>query len=279
MTTDHCQPPAPHRTASSIKARQQAMWASGDFAVIGTTLQIVGELLCEAVDIRSASACSTWRPATATRRWRRRAASRRSRRPTTCPRCSNADAPRRGGGARRRRSRSPTPRRCPSRTRASTSCCRRSASCSRPITRPSAARDAARVPARRPHRPGVVDAGGLPRRQMFRVIAAHVPPTARRAVAAAVGHRRAHRSDLFAGAASIAHTARHFAFRYRVGGALRRDVPHVLRPGAQGVRGARRRRPGGARGRHARAAARGRDRGDAAGLVVPAEYLETVIVR
>src|SRR6187431_2127878 len=39
--------------ASSIKARQQAMWASGDFAVIGTTLQIVGELLCEAVDIRS----------------------------------------------------------------------------------------------------------------------------------------------------------------------------------------------------------------------------------
>lgn len=36
---------------SAIKARQQAMWASGDFAVIGTTLQIVGELLCEAVDV------------------------------------------------------------------------------------------------------------------------------------------------------------------------------------------------------------------------------------
>ena len=31
----------------SVKARQQAMWASGDFAVIGTTLQIVGELRCE----------------------------------------------------------------------------------------------------------------------------------------------------------------------------------------------------------------------------------------
>ena len=39
--------------APSVKAKQQAMWASGDFAVIGTTLQIVGELLCEAVDIRS----------------------------------------------------------------------------------------------------------------------------------------------------------------------------------------------------------------------------------
>jgi ubiquinone/menaquinone biosynthesis C-methylase UbiE len=37
----------------SVKARQQAMWASGDFAVIGTTLQIVGELLCETVDLRA----------------------------------------------------------------------------------------------------------------------------------------------------------------------------------------------------------------------------------
>ncbi len=36
---------------SAIKARQQAMWASGDFAVIGTTLQIVGEQLCEAADV------------------------------------------------------------------------------------------------------------------------------------------------------------------------------------------------------------------------------------
>ena len=37
----------------SVKARQQAMWASGDFAVIGTTLQIVGELLCEELDLRA----------------------------------------------------------------------------------------------------------------------------------------------------------------------------------------------------------------------------------
>ncbi|HEY1725725.1 MAG TPA: class I SAM-dependent methyltransferase [Steroidobacteraceae bacterium] len=38
---------------ASIKAKQQATWASGDFAVIGTTLQIVGETLAEAVDIRA----------------------------------------------------------------------------------------------------------------------------------------------------------------------------------------------------------------------------------
>ena len=37
----------------AIKTQQQAMWASGDFAVIGTTLQIVGEQLCEAADVRS----------------------------------------------------------------------------------------------------------------------------------------------------------------------------------------------------------------------------------
>jgi SAM-dependent methyltransferase len=39
--------------SAAVKTRQQAMWASGDFAVIGTTLQIVGELLCEAVDLRA----------------------------------------------------------------------------------------------------------------------------------------------------------------------------------------------------------------------------------
>jgi SAM-dependent methyltransferase len=38
---------------AAIKARQKAAWSSGDFAVIGTTLQIVGETLCEAVDLRS----------------------------------------------------------------------------------------------------------------------------------------------------------------------------------------------------------------------------------
>ena len=36
-----------------IKSRQQIAWGSGDYAVVGTTLQIVGEMLCEAVDLRS----------------------------------------------------------------------------------------------------------------------------------------------------------------------------------------------------------------------------------
>lgn len=36
-----------------VKARQHGAWSSGDYAVVGTTLQIVGETLCEAVDLRS----------------------------------------------------------------------------------------------------------------------------------------------------------------------------------------------------------------------------------
>jgi ubiquinone/menaquinone biosynthesis C-methylase UbiE len=38
---------------TAIKSRQQVAWGSGDYAMIGTTLQIVGEMLCEAVDLRS----------------------------------------------------------------------------------------------------------------------------------------------------------------------------------------------------------------------------------
>jgi SAM-dependent methyltransferase len=38
---------------AAIKGRQQAAWSAGDYAVIGTTLQIVGESLCEALDLRA----------------------------------------------------------------------------------------------------------------------------------------------------------------------------------------------------------------------------------
>jgi ubiquinone/menaquinone biosynthesis C-methylase UbiE len=37
----------------ALKARQHAAWSSGDYAIVGTTLQIVGEQLCEALDIRA----------------------------------------------------------------------------------------------------------------------------------------------------------------------------------------------------------------------------------
>jgi SAM-dependent methyltransferase len=37
----------------AVKGRQRTAWSSGDYAVIGTTLQIVGETLCEALDLRA----------------------------------------------------------------------------------------------------------------------------------------------------------------------------------------------------------------------------------
>ena len=46
------QAPAPVNL-KQLKARQQDAWSSGDYAVIGTTLQIVGEQLCEALDLRA----------------------------------------------------------------------------------------------------------------------------------------------------------------------------------------------------------------------------------
>lgn len=49
--TTEPRPGAPTLDLAAIKARQRAMWASGDFAVIGTTLQWVGESLAEAVDL------------------------------------------------------------------------------------------------------------------------------------------------------------------------------------------------------------------------------------
>jgi ubiquinone/menaquinone biosynthesis C-methylase UbiE len=38
---------------TAVKKRQQTAWSSGDYAVVGTTLQIVGEELCEALDLRA----------------------------------------------------------------------------------------------------------------------------------------------------------------------------------------------------------------------------------
>src|SRR5262245_47745026 len=40
---------------ATVKSRQRETWASGDFAVIGTTLQIVGETLSEAADLHAGS--------------------------------------------------------------------------------------------------------------------------------------------------------------------------------------------------------------------------------
>ncbi len=52
-TTQRTGSASPPPDINAIKTKQKATWASGDYAVIGATLQIVGESLAEAVDIRA----------------------------------------------------------------------------------------------------------------------------------------------------------------------------------------------------------------------------------
>jgi len=46
-------PSTPAVDLAAVKSKQHLAWSSGDYAVVGTTLQIVGESLCEALDLRA----------------------------------------------------------------------------------------------------------------------------------------------------------------------------------------------------------------------------------
>jgi len=112
---------------AALKARQRTAWASGDYAVIGTTLQIVGESLAEACDLRTDERVLDVAAGNgnATLAAARRAAS--SPRPTTSVRCSSVAPSAPPPSACRSASSRPTPKRCRSTTPAST-----------PSSRPSA---------------------------------------------------------------------------------------------------------------------------------------------
>jgi SAM-dependent methyltransferase len=53
MTSPALNQPSPAIDFAAVKSRQQTAWSAGDYAVVGTTLQIVGESLCEALDLRA----------------------------------------------------------------------------------------------------------------------------------------------------------------------------------------------------------------------------------
>lgn len=56
MSTSAALKPVPAQPdLAAVKQRQHGAWSSGDYAVVGTTLQIVGEQLCEALDLRAGS--------------------------------------------------------------------------------------------------------------------------------------------------------------------------------------------------------------------------------
>ena len=46
-------PPPDQPDFAAIKTKQQAAWASGDYAAVGSTLILMPELLCESMDVRS----------------------------------------------------------------------------------------------------------------------------------------------------------------------------------------------------------------------------------
>jgi SAM-dependent methyltransferase len=53
LATDRPAPVPAAIDLKAVKTRQQGAWSAGDYAIVGTTLQIVGEALCEALDVRS----------------------------------------------------------------------------------------------------------------------------------------------------------------------------------------------------------------------------------
>ena len=228
-----------------IKTRQQAMWASGDFAVIGTTLQLVGELLCEGVDLRAGervldvaagngnatlAAARRFGKVTSTdyvpallERGRRRAEAEGL---TVTFEVADAEA-------------LPYPD-------ASFDVVLSSFGVMFAPDHRQSARELMRVcrPGGRIGLASWTPPGFLG--HMFKVIATHVPPIPG-VQSPLLWGTDAHIQELFAGATSIAHTPAIFCVPLRVRGALRRRVPDLLWTGPQGVRRPRRPTPVGAR--------------------------------
>ena len=261
---------------NAVKAKQQAMWASGDFAVIGTTLQIVGELLCEAADVgggeRVLDVAAGNGNATL-------AAARRFAHVT-----STDYVPALLEGGRRRAEAEglnvtfeeadaehlPYPA-------ASFDVILSTFGVMFAPDHDKSAGELLRV-CRLGGRIGL--ASWTPEGfigQMFRVVAKRVPPPAG-VKSPLLWGTRDHLQQLFAGAASIAHTVQNFNFRYESAehfvdifrtfyGPVHKAFAGLDREGQAGLEA------------DLLELLRRSDRGGAAGLVVPAEYLETVITR
>ncbi len=268
--------PAGPAGSMSIKERQQAMWASGDFAVIGTTLQIVGELLCEAVDLRSGERVLDVAAGNGNATL---AAARRFARVTST---DYVPALLERGRSRAEAERLdvtfevadaealPYPD-------ASFDVVLSTYGVMFAPDHEQAAREMMRVcrPGGRIGLASWTPAGFLG--DLFRVVGAHVPPMPGVRSPLLWG-TDAHIQNLFKGAAAIAHTPRYFSFRYK--------SPQHWVDVFRSYYGPTYKAFAALDGDHQAALEadliallRKADRGSAAGLVVPAEYLETVITR
>ena len=232
-------PAQPSIDLKAIKQRQQATWASGDFSVVGITLQIVGESLAEAADVRAGervldvaagngnatlAAARRFAAVTSTdyvpallERGRDRARGRR--------------AEDRLPGRRRR---GPAVRRRQLRCRALD--LRRHVRAGPPS---HSKRDAARGPPRRPHRPGELDPRWL-HRPVVQGDRRSRAATRRAALARALGHGAAPRRTLRPAGRRHSLRAEELQLPLSLACALAAGLPRLLRPDAQGLRRARR---------------------------------------
>jgi len=261
---------------SAIKTRQQAMWASGDFAVIGATLQLVGELLCEGVDLRAGervldvaagsgnatlAAARRFGKVTSTdyvpgllERGRQRAEAEGF---TVTFEVADAEA-------------LPFPD-------ASFDVVLSSFGVMFAPDHQQSARELMRV-CRTGGRIGL--ASWTPQGflgQLFQVVAKHVPPMPG-VQSPLMWGTAAHIQDLFAGATSISHTPQFFAFRYESAEHwvdVFRTYYGPVHKAFAALDGPRQ----SALEQDLLALLRRSDRGGGSGLVVPAEYLETVVTR
>ena len=226
---------------TAIKARQQGAWSSGDYAVVGTTLQIVGEELCEALDLRAGqkvldvAAGNGNVSLAAARRW--------------CDVVATDYVPALLERARERADAERLSDRVPRGRRGSAAVRRRQLRRRRLDLRgdvharpgPRRRRAGSRLQARRQDRPRQLDAGGLhrPAVQDHRQARA---AACRRQVAGAVGHARAPRRAVRAARVLDQVGAAPLRVPLSLAGALAGGLQDLLRPGAQDVRRARRRR-------------------------------------
>jgi ubiquinone/menaquinone biosynthesis C-methylase UbiE len=260
----------------SIKSRQQATWASGDFAVIGTTLQIVGELLCEAADVRGGERVLDVAAGNGNATL---AAARRFALVTSTDYVpALLDAGRRRADAER----------LDVTFEVADAEALPYADASFDVVLSTfgvmftAAQDQAAGELRRVCRPGGriglacwTPTGFLG--DLFKVVAKHVPPIPGVRSPLLWG-TDAHIRTLFAGTASVEHTVRHFAFRYRSAEHFVEVFRTFYGPVHKAFASLDAERQA-ALDTDLLSLLRRANRGGGAGLVVPAEYLETVITR
>ena len=238
--------PAPDLKA--VKNKQHAAWSSGDYALIGVTLQIVGEQLAEALDLRAGqkvldiaagngnvtlAAARRWCDVTSTDYVELLLARGRKR--------AEADG-------LKSTSALPTPSNCRSRTDRSTPSSPPSAPCSAP-TRTRTASEMLRV-CRSGGKIGLANwtPGGFIG-QMFKMIGKYLPPPAGVKSPALWGTSEWMEKAFRAECDEHRHRAASVQLPLPLAAALPRHLPRLLRADAEGLRCARCRRPERARAR------------------------------